>query len=80
ARIRLHLGGLSFIRLLAPCRPLCSHAFTVYDLVDISIFHLDIPAPADDNLYFQVTFSQGSRTPLLQGHFPHLRCPMAPFS
>ncbi|KAH9015286.1 hypothetical protein EDB85DRAFT_2280358 [Lactarius pseudohatsudake] len=57
-----------------------SRAFTIYDIVDISILDLDIPAPAEDNPCFQVTFSQESRTPLLQGHFPHLQCPMAPLS
>ncbi|KAH9012410.1 hypothetical protein EDB83DRAFT_2556922 [Lactarius deliciosus] len=58
--------------------PAQSRAFTIYDLVNISILHLDIPASADDNLYFPVTFSQGSRTPFLQGHISNVPWPRSP--
>ncbi|KAH8984481.1 hypothetical protein EDB86DRAFT_145485 [Lactarius hatsudake] len=40
-----------------------------YDLFDVLILHLNIPAPADDDHRFHVTF------PPLQGcYFPHLQC------
>ncbi|KAH8990915.1 hypothetical protein EDB86DRAFT_3080213 [Lactarius hatsudake] len=43
-----------------------SHALINYDLFDLLIFHLDIPAPADDDHCFHVTF------PPRQGcYFPH---------
>ncbi|KAH9012386.1 hypothetical protein EDB83DRAFT_330931 [Lactarius deliciosus] len=43
----------------------------------ISILRLDIPMPADNNHCFHVTFPQGTGT--LQGHFPHLQCPIDPW-
>ncbi|KAI9435285.1 hypothetical protein H4582DRAFT_2100431 [Lactarius indigo] len=56
-----------------------SHALTIiYNFFDISVLPLDIPTSAD-NHYFHVAFPQGTRT-RLQGHFPHLRCPVAPLS
>ncbi|KAH9163122.1 hypothetical protein EDB89DRAFT_2022499, partial [Lactarius sanguifluus] len=44
-----------------------------------SLRHFDlpsrfIPAPADDNHCLHLTFSQGTGTSLLQGHFPNFQC------
>ncbi|KAI9435288.1 hypothetical protein H4582DRAFT_2100435 [Lactarius indigo] len=56
-----------------------SHALTIiYDLFDISVFHLDIPTLAD-NHYLDVASPHGMKT-RLQDHFPHLHCPVAPLS
>ena len=80
--------SLSYAFLYAPIQPFSkprcqrhsqSHELTIHNLFNISILHLDFPAPAHDQHCFQAKLPQG--TPLLQEcHFAPLRSAMAPLT